>query len=963
MRSRLFDTYNAAYAQALFERYLQNPTSVDDAWRRVFESGEAAGELIGAAEADGGFAPSEAQLHVARAAGELVDAYRLHGHRAAHLDPLGSTPPGHPMLEPEFHGITAAELTTVPASMLGLGAIGGTVADLVDWLKATYTGSIGYEYEYLEDPERREWLREQIESGTHREPLTAPEKRRLLERLTDVETLEQFIHRTYLGAKRFSIEGLDMLVPMLDLAVERAAAAGADEVVIGMAHRGRLNVLAHLLGMPYAELIAKFEDRHAMTAGTGDVKYHLGAEGTYATASGEPLTVRLAPNPSHLEFVNPVVEGMARAKQSDRFQKQLRRHEERVLPVLIHGDAAFSAQGVVAETLNLARLEGYRTGGTLHLIANNQVGFTTDPREARSTDYASDLARGFDVPIFHVNADDPEACLAVIRLAMAFREEFHGDVVIDVIGYRRYGHNEGDEPAYTQPVMYKTIAEHDSVRKLWAAELVATGELSEDDVEAIARGAHDRLVAEHDRVKAGEIHVTDHTDAGARPAEPDAAKTAVAESRLLAYDRQLHSWPDDFNVNPKLARQLERRAAVLTDRGAVDFAHAESLAFASLLAEGLPIRMSGQDTERGTFSQRHLVLHDIETGVRYIPVANLDEAAASFEVYNSPLSELAALGFEYGFSVVAPKTLVLWEAQFGDFVNSAQVILDQFLVAGREKWAQESRLVLLLPHGYEGQGPEHSSARIERFLQLAAENNICVANCTLPAQYFHLLRRQALLEQRRPLVVMTPKSLLRHPKAKSTLGDLTTGTFHAVLDDPAIDDPGEVRRIVLCSGKIYYDLLAGRDQTIDAAAPLPASQAPPGGASRSRRDGRGIALVRVEQLYPFPAAELQRLLDRYANAKELVWAQEEPRNMGAWFFMEPRLEELIGATMPIRYVGRVERASPAEGYATDHETEQMRIVADALVVHGSLASPADRGRVGRASAVSAGRKKTRQQTE
>ncbi|MGH7555145.1 MAG: thiamine pyrophosphate-dependent enzyme, partial [Longimicrobiales bacterium] len=464
VRIPLFDTYNAAYVQELFDQYSQNPASVDESWRRLFASDAAVGNLIGA-ERNGAAPPNEAQLRVARAAGELVDAYRLHGHRAAHLDPLGSMPPGHPMLEPEFHGITHAELGTVPASMLGLDTVGGTIADLVEWLRETYTRSIGYEYENLEDPRSREWLREQIETGSHRQTLAPSERQRLLERLTDVEAVEQFLHRAYLGAKRFSVEGTDMTVPMLDLAIERGAASGAREVVIGMAHRGRLNVLAHVLGMPYADLIAKFEGRHAMTAGTGDVKYHLGAEGTYATRSGEPLTVLLAPNPSHLEFVNPVVEGMTRARQSNLRQKALERHEERVLPILIHGDAAFSGQGVVSETLNLARLAGYRTGGTLHIIANNQVGFTTDPREARSTDYASDLARGFDIPVFHVNADDPEACLAVVRLAMAFREVFHGDVVIDLIGYRRYGHNEGDEPAYTQPVMYRKIGEHETVRK------------------------------------------------------------------------------------------------------------------------------------------------------------------------------------------------------------------------------------------------------------------------------------------------------------------------------------------------------------------------------------------------------------------------------------------------------------------------------------------------------------------
>jgi 2-oxoglutarate dehydrogenase E1 component len=904
----LFDTYNAAYVQAMFDQYLQNPSSVDESWRSLFASGEAAGALLGAEITDGGRAPSEAQLRAARAAGELVDAYRLHGHRAARLDPLGSTPPGHPMLEPEFHGIKLSELQTVPASMVGLEGMGNTIADVVEWLQEVYTGSIGYEYENLEDPESREWLREQIESGANRQPLAPSEKRRLLERITDVEVFEQFLHRAYLGAKRFSIEGTDMMVPMLDLAIERGAANGAREVVIGMAHRGRLNVLAHVLGVPYADLIAKFEGRHAMTAGTGDVKYHLGAEGTYATRSGEPLTVLLAPNPSHLEFVNPVVEGMTRAKQSDRRHRVLQRHEERVLPILIHGDAAFSGQGVVAETLNLARLNGYRTGGTLHIIANNQVGFTTDPRDARSTDYASDLARGFDVPVFHVNADDPEACLAVVRLAMAFREEFHGDVVIDLIGYRRYGHNEGDEPAYTQPVMYRVIGEHATVRKLWGAQLVSEGILSEQDVETVSASAHERLVTEQERVRTGEVHAPDHDDfAYGRVEVVDAVDTSVPPELLASLDRQLHSWPEHFHVHPKLARQLERRARVVAENGQLDWSHAEALAFASMLAQGTPIRMSGQDTERGTFSQRHLVLHDVETGEKYAPIAHLEEANVSFEIYNSPLSELAVLGFEYGFSVVAPKALVLWEAQFGDFVNGAQVILDQFLVAGREKWGQESRLVLLLPHGYEGQGPEHSSARVERFLQLSAENNIRVANCTTPAQYFHLLRRQAQLEQKRPLIVITPKSLLRHPRATSAFADLSGGMFQVVVDDPERTDTRGVTRLVLCSGKIYYDLVAARE----------------------KQDAAHTALVRVEQLYPFPAAELRETLTRYREAEDVVWVQEEPRNMGAWSFMQPRIEELTG-DRPLHYAGRIDRASPAEGFATDHENEQNRIVTAAL---------------------------------
>jgi 2-oxoglutarate dehydrogenase E1 component len=913
----IFDTYNAAYVQAVYEQYLQNPASVDDAWRQLFEGDAGPRGLLGAPAAGSSpngsgqsaaaapappAAPDLMQLRAARAAGELVDAFRLHGHRAARLDPLGSPAPGHPMLSPVFHGIDAEGLKTVPSALID-DLPGATMDEVLAWLEKTYTSSIGYEYEHLEDPESREWLRERIENAVHCQPLGDEESKRLLGRLAEVEALEQFLHRAYLGAKRFSIEGTDMMVPMLDLAVERAAAAGAREVAIGMAHRGRLNVLAHVVGMSYGDIIAKFEGIHAQTAGTGDVKYHLGAEGTYATPHGEPLTVSLAPNPSHLEFVHAVVEGMTRAKQTDRTSSELKQDENLVVPVIIHGDAAFSGQGVVPETLNLARLRGYRTGGTIHIIANNQVGFTTNPSEARSTDYASDIARGFDIPVFHVNADSPESCLAVMRLAMMYREQFHGDVVIDLIGYRRYGHNEGDEPSYTQPVLYRRIGEHPTVRRIWAERLQQDGVLTADEAESIWKQAYDRLVSEQARVKE---RVEEHHDSPVEEeAEDEEVGTAVDAALLTSLNEQLHAWPADFTVNRKLARQLERRSRGFSEGGALDWAHAETLAFASLVADGVPVRLTGQDSERGTFSQRHLVLHDAETSTRYTPVARLRDAKAPFEVHNSPLSELAAVGFEYGYSVVAARALVLWEAQFGDFVNGAQVIIDQFLVAGRAKWGQESRLVLLLPHGHEGQGPEHSSARLERFLQLAAENNIRVANCTTPAQYFHLLRRQALLQQKRPLIVMTPKSLLRHPRATSPVSELADGGFHKVLDDDAVAADA-VRRIVLCTGKIYYELLAAREEAgID-----------------------DVAIVRVELLYPFPASELRPVLDRYGDDVEIAWAQEEPQNMGAWTFMAPRLRDL--ARRDAAYVGRQMRSSPAEGYADAHEAEQKRIIDTAL---------------------------------
>ena len=925
-----FDAYNAAYVQAVFEQYLQNPGSVDEAWRRFFESG-AGSALVDASVAAASFprpvrldtpesgAPAcdVSQLRAARAAGELVDAYRLHGHRAARVDPLGADPAGHPELQPEFHGISEAELAGVATEFMDLAGPGSTLADALAWLRETYTGPIGYEFEHLEDPEHRVWLRERIESGAHRQPLGADERRRLLERLTEVEAFEQFIHRAYLGAKRFSIEGTDMLVPVLDLAIERAAAAGAREVTIGMAHRGRLNVLAHVLGMPYGEMIGKFEGRHSQQSGTGDVKYHLGAEGTYATRSGEPLTVLLAPNPSHLEFVHPVVEGMTRAKQTDRTQRELTQDENLVVPIIIHGDAAFSGQGVVAETLNLMRLAGYRVGGTLHVIANNQIGFTTAPREARSTDYASDIARGFDIPIFHVNADDPEACLAVVRLAMAYRERFHSDVVIDLVGYRRFGHNEGDEPAYTQPVMYQKIGRHPTVRRVYAGRLAEAGVLDEAEVEAIWQRAYERLVQEQTRVKGSPEPEESAPEASPDP-EPRDVGTAVAVERLVALDAALHRWPDGFRLNPKLARQLERRAKLVPEGGTLDWGHAEALAFATLLTGGVPVRLTGQDTERGTFSHRHQVLHHAETNELYTPLGNLGEPQAAFEVHNSPLSELATVAFEYGYSVVTPKALVIWEAQFGDFVNGAQIIIDQFIAAGRAKWGQESRLVLLLPHGYEGQGPEHSSARLERFLQQSAEQNLRVANCTTPAQYFHLLRWQALQDAKRPLIVMTPKSLLRHPRATSPVRDLASGSFQRVIDDAAAD-PARVRRLVLCTGKVYYDLVAAREKaTVD-----------------------DVALVRVELLYPFPAEELRDVFTRYAPECEVAWVQEEPRNMGAWLHMSTRLEALLEGRRP-RYVGRPDRASPAEGYANTHEQEQQRIVREAISAEAATGARAGR---------------------
>jgi 2-oxoglutarate dehydrogenase E1 component len=675
-----------------------------------------------------------------------------------------------------------------------------------------------------------------------------------------------------------------------------------------------LNVLAHLVGVPYEEILRGFEGKAVTPTalsvprqGTGDVKYHHGAEGLFANPDGSEVRVTLAPNPSHLEFVNPVVEGMTRARQFGGPEKDRTLRQDAAVPILIHGDAAFAAEGVVAETLNLARLEGYATGGTLHIIANNQVGFTTEPRESRSTRYSSDLAKGYDIPVIHVNADDPEACLAAVRLAMAFRARFHDDIVIDLIGYRRHGHNEGDEPAYTQPRQYRLIGEHPTVRALWAGRLEDDGivdagqaEAMQDDVAAVLREAQDRVKAEPDH----EEEQVPEDDGEAAPSTPE---TWVPLKDLIRLNEAALARPDGFKTHPKLDRQLQKRLEGFGGDSVLEWAHAETLAFASLLEDGIAVRLSGQDSERGTFSQRHLVLHDVESGTEHIPLAHI--GTARFEVYNSPLTETAVLGFEYGYDVGADPSLVLWEAQFGDFVNVAQVIIDQFIASGMAKWGQDTRLTLLLPHGHEGQGPEHTSARLERFLQLAAEDNMRVVYASTPAQYFHLLRRQARMPRPTPLVVMTPKSLLRHPRATSSLSDLAEGEFYPVLGDPAADARyNEITRLVLCSGKIYYDLET----------------------HPSRGEQTHVAVGRVEELYPFPGQALEAMADSFPRLAEVVWVQEEPMNQGALSYIGPRLRAAVPRKIPLRHVARPDRASPAEGKNKDHQTEQKRIVEEAL---------------------------------
>jgi 2-oxoglutarate decarboxylase len=865
----------------------------------------------------------EELLQAVQAATSLLKAHRTHGHLAAHLDPLGREPGSDPSLDPAPLGLTPEMMERIPAHILRMWVPGATLAEALPRLRETYCGTIAYEIEHIASNRQRLWLREAIESGRFRTPLTTDEQKVLLRRLTEVDAFERFMHKSYLGQKQFSVEGLDMTVPMIDELIQLSGTRGTREVVIGMAHRGRLNVLAHNLGRPYGTIFAEFEGSKTLEpitsipeGGTGDVKYHHGAEGTYQLANGESITVRLESNPSHLEFVDPVVVGATRAAQTTRQGPHAHQDTNAAIPIILHGDAAFPGQGIVAETLNLQALDGYTVGGSVHIIQNNQVGFTTDPDDSRSTTLASDLAKGFDVPIIHVNSDDVAACISAIRLGFAYRQEFGHDVLIDLIGYRRFGHNEADEPAYTQPEMYAAIKKHAPVRELFARQLVEQGVVTEqestemtDRVWAVLSETHQELKDRIEAVKDASHEQPTGEYKLDRTPSPE-VNTAVALDRLKVLNEELLGVPDGFTVHPKLAKQLDQRREAIkegTEKPLIQWAHAESLAYASLLAEGIPIRLTGQDVERGTFSQRHLVLHDSKTGQEHCAIQHLPGAMAPMELHNSPLSEMACVGFEYGYSQEGPETLVLWEAQFGDFANGAQVIIDQFIAPGLAKWGQTSRLTLLLPHGYEGAGPEHSSARLERYLQLAAEGNIRVANTTTPAQYFHLLRRQARIAKQRPLIIMTPKQLLRLPQAASRVEELSEGRFAAVLKDPVVD-PEQVTRLVLCSGKVYYDLAA----------------------SPARAENPGVALGRVELLYPFPQGEIIKLIESYPKLEEVVWVQEEPRNKGARAFMSPRLLQILPENLSFGYVGRPERAASGEGYPIAHATEQARIVRTAL---------------------------------
>jgi 2-oxoglutarate dehydrogenase E1 component len=910
---------NLGYVLELYENYREDPDSVDGQMREFFESWSP--PRVGMPGANGQQVAPEVDVEKAVGASKHVRHIRDFGHRAAKLDPLGSEPPGDPTLDPTFYRITDEDLETLPSLIIG-GPIAertSNAREAAEELRRIYCDTTGFDFGHVHDPEERFWLRESVESGRFDKKMEGESAKRLLQRLTRVDAFEKFLHKTFLGQKRFSVEGNDMVVPMLNRIIRSAADVGTPVVTLGMAHRGRLNVLAHVMDKPYSKIFGEFQQPEkgeqssaASSPGAawvGDVKYHLGVRGFQLKEeeADEEVFIHLAPNPSHLEHVNPVVEGMARASQEELDEAGPPQQDvDASLPILLHGDAAFPGEGVSAETLNLSRLPGYRTGGTIHIITNNQLGFTTERQDARSTTYASDLAKGFEIPVVHVNADDPEACMAAARMAHAYREKFNKDFMIDLVGYRRFGHNEGDEPAYTQPMMYETIRDHPTVREIWAEELVRRGILDEGEAEAMFEEVMDDM-AEVQKKPTDELKEEDFATDELYTPLVGIPETAVAAERLSELNEVLLEVPEDFTPNSKLERLFQKNRG---DLDSIDWAHAEALAFASLLEDGTPVRLTGQDTERGTFSQRHAVLYNAETDERYVPLQNLPQSGASFSIYNSPLSEIAVLGFEYGYSVNSEDALVLWEAQYGDFANVGQPMIDQFIVSGQAKWGQTSGLVLLLPHGYEGQGPEHSSARLERYLQLAAQENVRIANLTTAAQYFHLLRAQAALkDNKRPLVIMTPKSLLRHPMAASRLEDLSEGSFQPVLDDDAARERADsVERLILCSGKIYMELAGSeyRDEAVDTA------------------------ITRIELLYPFPEDRVREVIDGYPNLREILWVQEEPKNMGAWMFVEPLLREISRGELPVLYVGKPPRPSPAQGSANFHKQEHAAVVRSAF---------------------------------
>mgnify|MGYP000229968077 FL=1 len=900
----VFETYNAEFIEDQYGRWRNDPQSVTTDWQHFFKGFEIArsrGEMAGETWDE------DRMLKQARVEA-LKYRYRDMGHLLACMDPLEACPIDHPLLALEAFGLNPGDLETSFFTRRFSDRQMAPLKEILQALKETYCRAVGVEYMHLQDPEERRWLQEQMEP-VRNQPVIAPDtRRRIQERLLRASLFEQFLNRKYIGVTRFSLEGGDGLIPMLDDLLDHAAKGGVSEIILGMAHRGRLNVQTHILGKSYDDIFSEFEHCYDPDAlvGAGDVKYHNGYLADLTTVGGHAQRVYLVNNPSHLEAVDPVVEGIARARQD---LAAAERH--RILPVLIHGDAAFAGQGVVAETLNMSQLEGYRTGGTLHIIINNQIGYTTLPKDARSTRYSTDVAKMLMVPVFHVHGENPEALLHVARMACDYRNTFGKDVVIDLVCYRRYGHNEGDEPYFTQPGMYARIRRRASLDKLYTETLTEADLTTKEAVAAMGQGIRDELEQAFERIHGSECafpqdRFFSNWDryTGAFSHAPVA--TGVAADTLVQLARRLREEPSGFKLNPKLIRQMDKRLAAVESGTGIDWANAESLAFASLLAEGNPIRLSGQDCGRGTFSQRHSVWMDIESGAPHVPLNALGGDQAAFEVHNSLLAEFSVMGFEYGYAMMRPETLVMWEAQFGDFANNAQAIIDLFIAAGESKWQRLNGLVLLLPHGFEGQGPEHSSARLERFLQLCANDNMQVCYPTTPAQYFHLLRRQVHQPFRKPLVVMTPKSLLRNPEAVSPLEQLARGSFAAVIDDD--DAPASVRRLIFCSGKIYYEL-----------------------RQRLRAIGKHtVALVRLEQFYPLPEKALGQIIKRYKKAREYFWVQEEPENMGGWQFARPRLEALLNK--PLHYVGRPAAASPATGYPKIYRRQQDAIIDEAIGV-------------------------------
>ncbi|RSD26192.1 2-oxoglutarate dehydrogenase E1 component [Mesobacillus subterraneus] len=921
---------NQGYVEELYEQFLGNPESVEPEIREFFEQYSPV-DVVDTMEtkvvnpdANRGYGSPEKIA----AALKYADYIRSYGHLSAQIYPLKQ---GAKDLQLENHdkwGVTEEDLKSMPVELVCPSAPASIKngKEALDYLKKVYSDTIAYEFHHVNEFAEKDWLRQKVESGQLISRIEEERKIGLYRRLSEVENFEKYLHRTFVGQKRFSIEGLDAMVPLLDEVIANAVNSGVETINIGMAHRGRLNVLAHVLRKPYEMIFAEFQ--HAPNkelvpsegsiginfGWTGDVKYHLGIDRKIQSDTTANARLTLANNPSHLEFAGAVVEGFTRAAQDERSEPGYAEYDPvKAMAILIHGDAAFPGQGIVAETLNLSRLQGYKTGGTIHVIANNTIGFTTESLDSRSTRYASDLAKGYEIPIIHVNADDPEACLMAAKLAFEYREAFGKDFLIDLIGYRRFGHNEMDEPMTTNPEMYKLVHQHPTVKTIYGNKLSDYGVLSEKRRNEIDDQISSRLTEANEKVPKKEKEIQREPDI------PEVIEmgipqieTGVPLETLRKLNSDLLNWPKGFKVFSKLDKILQRRREALQDGGKIDWGLAETLAFASIIKDGTPIRLTGQDSERGTFAQRNLVLHDSETGNQFSPLHILPDANASFSIHNSPLSEAAVVGFEYGYNVFAPETLVLWEAQYGDFANAAQILFDQFVAAGRAKWGQKSGLVMLLPHGYEGQGPEHSSGRVERFLTLAAENNWTVANLSSAAQYFHILRRQAAIlkqESVRPLVLMTPKSLLRNPLVAADPGQLSEGSFEPIIEQPGLGaEPEKVERVVLCTGKVSIDIA---DQLASA-----------------HHDW--LHVLRIEEIYPFPLEKLKEILERFPNLKEIVWVQEEPKNMGAWTFVEPRINEAAPKGLEVSYIGRRRRSSPSEGDPNIHKLEQARIVRDAL---------------------------------